>query len=1014
MDRIDDAAGTPVAPSAYSPPRQTVALVGRAREQIILHEELAAVRAGHGRLVVIGGEAGMGKTSLARSLAHEASLHYVQVLLGHGYDLNQAPPYGPWLDLFATYTPESGDPAPPPTFANGILADITDQAALVNQVRSFFTALCAVHPTLVLLEDLHWADAASVDLLRQVAPHLRHRPICFLLTYREDALTRHHPLAHQLPSLVRETEGVRISLRRLDALALQRLIRDRYTLSTSDEARLLSYLERHSEGNPFFATELLQALKDEGFLQQDGDFWWLGALDRVIVPTFLRQVIDARVSRLGETLRQPLELAAVIGQDVPLELWAKLADLDEDAVLSIVERAVEAHLLAAERDGTHVRFVHSLTRDALYDGILAPRRRRWHRQIAEILMTVEPPDVEAVAAHLRLSGDPRAWEWLVLAADRAQRAYAWLTAIDRLQIAADLLARVSGQERTRGQLLYRLARLQRFSDSASAITTVDECSRIAMQANDGILAAEAAYHRGVLRCYADRFGDGLAEMAAGIAVLESMPLEITRAFPLTEPWLADALTAMPTGDEASDDAAALELHTAGLHYRRGPYPYLLAAAGRIEEARVIGNRVLQVLASAPGSRKGIGAVGGFCNVGLGTVAAALGDPGGATHAFTQARERFRDIDHHTLEAFTWLLELRDVAIPFAADTPATRRRVAAEAEAALARAGGALRPGLSPKLAWLSCLVLDGQWEEALQILRELPVPGNAFLRREITSATALLARYRGDPDLAWEQITPLLPQGPETLPGDLIHQEGLALLRLAAELCFDANDLPHARRWLEAHENWLTWSGSVLGRAEGLLVQARYAVLNQELDAAKAMALAAQEGARFQPLVRMAALRLLGEISTAEKDFVTADTCLDAASELSIRCEAPFELALTVLALAELRSAQGAIREAGILINQVQVRCTALEATPTLERAAMLSGRQSVVPSSAGVSVGLTQRELDVLRLLIQRRTDKEIAESLFLGHRTIQSHVTHILAKLGVTNRREAAMEAERLGIV
>lgn len=1014
MNSIDVAAGTPVAPPSRSPWRRATAQVGRAREQAILHEELVAACAGHGRVVIISGEAGMGKTSLAHSLTHVAFSHDVQILVGHGYDLIHAPPYGPWLDLFATYTPGARSPEPPFAFANGILADITDQATLARQVRHFFSSLCAIQPTLVLLEDLHWADTASVDLLRQVAPHLRHRPICFLLTYREDALTRRHPLAHQLPALVRETDGVRIALRRLDTAALQRLIRDRYALSAGDEARLVSYLERHAEGNPFFATELLQALEDEAFLQQDGDIWWLGALDRVIVPTFLRQVIDARVARLGETLRQPLEIAAVIGQDVPLDLWARLADLDEDAVFTIVERSVEVHLLAAEREGTHVRFVHALTRDALYDGIVAPRRRRWHRQIAEILMTAEPPDVEAVAAHLHYAGDPRAWEWLVLAADRAQRAYAWLTAVERLQMAADLLARVPGKERTRGQLLYRLARLQRFSDSVSAITTVDECSRIADQAGDAILAAEAAYHRGVLRCYADRFGEGLAEMAAGIAALEAMPLEETRAFPLTEPWLADALPAMPSGDGASDDAAAAELHTAGLHYRRGPYPYLLAVAGRLEEARVIGTKVLEVLATAPGSRKGIGAVAGFCNVALGTVAAATCDPDEAVKAFDQARERFRDIDHHTLEAFTWLLELREVALTFAAATPAARRHVAAEGEAALARAGGALRPGLSPKLAWLSCLVVDGRWDEAWQILRELPDPGNAFLRREMTSATALLARYRGEPEIAWEQITALLPQGPETAPGDLIHQEGLALLRLAAELCLDADDLPQAHRWLKAHEEWLAWSGSCLGRAEGLLTWARYALADGADDVARTRAVQARDEAHNQPLVRIGALRFLGALAAATGDYPLANSQLLTALELANTCEAPFEQAVTILALAEAHADQGAIPEAKALLEDVQRYCELLNAAPLRERAAAITARLAAKSPVAPPPAGLTQRELDVLRLLAQRHTDKEIAESLFLGHRTIQTHVTHILTKLDVTNRREAARVAERLGII
>jgi ATP/maltotriose-dependent transcriptional regulator MalT len=310
--------------------------------------------------------------------------------------------------------------------------------------------------------------------------------------------------------------------------------------------------------------------------------------------------------------------------------------------------------------------------------------------------------------------------------------------------------------------------------------------------------------------------------------------------------------------------------------------------------------------------------------------------------------------------------------------------------------------------------VLDGQWDEALQILRDLPAPGNAFLRREVTSASSLLARYRGEPELAWEQISALLPQGPDTAPGDLIHQEGLALLRLAADLCLDEGDLPTARRWLAAHEQWLTWSGSILGLADGLLTQARYAMMDQAPDEAKMMALEAEDSAHDQPLVRMVALRLLGELATSEGDYAAADTYLCAARDLADTCETPFEQAVTLLALAELRNAQGATSEAAALADDVQRRCAALEAIPLLERATTFALRLSVTPSTARHPVGLTQRELEVLRLLTQRHTDREIAEALFLGHRTIQSHVTHILNKLGVTNRREAAREAERLGIV
>ena len=122
-------------------------------------------------------------------------------------------------------------------------------------------------------------------------------------------------------------------------------------------------------------------------------------------------------------------------------------------MLDVVEQAVEAHLLEAERDGTRVRFVHALTREALYEGILPPRRRALASAVAEALLASASPDPDAVAYHLQQAGDPRAWDWLVKAGDRAQRAYAWVTAAERLQAAAALLERVEGEGATRCRLL---------------------------------------------------------------------------------------------------------------------------------------------------------------------------------------------------------------------------------------------------------------------------------------------------------------------------------------------------------------------------------------------------------------------------------------------------------------------------------------------------------------------------------------------------------------------------------
>ena len=259
---------------------------------------------GRGRLVLLGGEAGIGKTTLARDLADEATARGVRVLTGACYDLTNTPPYGPWLDLFEACARDHDLPPPPAAFAGGRLEHRhRPGGALRRGPRVLRRNSPTARPAAPLLEDLHWADPASLELLRHLAPRLRHWPILLLVTYRGDELTRRHPFAVQLPALVREADGLRLDLRRLDVTALRALVAARYRLPAADETRLVAYLDRHAEGNPLFATELLRALQEEALLRPADDGWTLGELDRVVVPPFLRQVIERRVARLGEATR---------------------------------------------------------------------------------------------------------------------------------------------------------------------------------------------------------------------------------------------------------------------------------------------------------------------------------------------------------------------------------------------------------------------------------------------------------------------------------------------------------------------------------------------------------------------------------------------------------------------------------------------------------------------------------------------------------------------------------------
>ncbi|MFN8511487.1 MAG: AAA family ATPase, partial [Chloroflexia bacterium] len=397
----------------HVPAPDALALVGRGRELGVLRGALAAALAGRGGLVLIGGEAGIGKSALAEAICADATQQGALVLVGRCYDLTETPPYGPWREVFDRAPRDDGLPVLPmavlsPERGGEVLAS---QDALLTRVRDYVAALAAARPVVLLLDDLHWADPASFDLLRTLARGLADLPLLLLTTYRSDELTRRHPLYQLLPILVREARAIRLDLRPLDQEGLLELVRGRYTLPADANVRLAGYLVGRSEGNPFYAGEVLRAVAEAGILAREGDDWMLGDLAAVGVPTLLRQVIDARIDRLGEEVRGLLAVAAVIGQEVPLAVWAAVSGVGEDALFSLSERAAEARLLEPTAEG--MRFAHALIREALYEGILPLRRRVLHRRVAEAIKVASAPDPDTVAYHFRQAGDARAAEWLI-------------------------------------------------------------------------------------------------------------------------------------------------------------------------------------------------------------------------------------------------------------------------------------------------------------------------------------------------------------------------------------------------------------------------------------------------------------------------------------------------------------------------------------------------------------------------------------------------------------------------
>jgi DNA-binding SARP family transcriptional activator len=353
-------------------------LVGRDEQLTALAAVLAGAAAGRARLVLVAGEPGIGKTRLAEEAARHAAARGAGVVWGRCFEGDGAPAFWPWVQVVRALLAEV-----PADRLAGVLGrsggelsqllpelrervpgleppPVVDMAAarfrLYQAVTEVLGRLAETRPLLVVVDDLHWADAGSLRLLVFLAGELRQARLLVLATYRDAEVVAGQPLAEALGALAREAVVERIALRGLDRAAVARLIAA--TTGSPPVERLVRAVHDRTEGNPFFVTELLRLLQSEDGLEADD----APAAAGREVPVGVRDVLRLRLARLPEQTNAVLLVAAVAGREFDLGLVEAVTGLDQEPALDAVEAAVVAGLVVEDQEVVgRYRFVHAPT-----------------------------------------------------------------------------------------------------------------------------------------------------------------------------------------------------------------------------------------------------------------------------------------------------------------------------------------------------------------------------------------------------------------------------------------------------------------------------------------------------------------------------------------------------------------------------------------------------------------------------------------------------------------------------
>jgi class 3 adenylate cyclase/tetratricopeptide (TPR) repeat protein len=474
-------------------------VVGREPEMGTVLQIVETVMRGTGRLLLLAGEPGVGKTRLAQEVTLVLRDRGFRISAGRCYEPQQAVPYYPFVEaltrLYATAPAgirrelparwsELGRLLPALGVPSSDYAGPQDQQRLFWAVTGFIQALARLSPIALLLDDLHWADASSLELLQHLARQTGGDRVLVVGTYRDVEVNRRHPLEAALRDLGREGLIERLEVRRLGREQTRELIGAVMGQEEAISDEFTDLLYQRTEGNAFFVQQVLRAMVEGGDVVRKDGRWDRKAIAEIAVPESVRSVVGQRLSRLAEGTQELLREASVLGQTFSFRDLEVVSGRDEEELERALDEAIGAGMVR-ETGRDAYAFDHALTQGTLYAELSSRRRRRLHLAAGEAIEALPERARAGRAAELArhfLEGDEveRALTWSMAAGDEAEAVFGHRDAEHHYRTALQLAVEAGGQAtemEAREKLGGVLGHLARYDEALEVYEPVVSFSR---------------------------------------------------------------------------------------------------------------------------------------------------------------------------------------------------------------------------------------------------------------------------------------------------------------------------------------------------------------------------------------------------------------------------------------------------------------------------------------------------------------------------------------------------------